>query len=110
MTPGVGTTAGEGGSSLPAWLGRPGASEAVVVGADIRSRYGALKMDTETRADEVVREDLVAFNCLGSLPYNCVCACVHVCVCVSPCVCVSVCVCVCVCVCLCVCVCVCLCL
>ena len=41
-------------NNLPQWLERPGASEAVVVGADIRSRYGALKAETRTKADEVL--------------------------------------------------------
>ena len=40
-------------NNFPQWLERPGASEAVVVGADIRSRYGALKTETRTKADEV---------------------------------------------------------
>ena len=39
--------------SLPHWLERPGASEAVVVGADLRSRYGALKSESGTKCDEV---------------------------------------------------------
>ena len=39
--------------SLPPWLARPGASEAVVVGADIRGRYASLKVEVETKSDEV---------------------------------------------------------
>lgn len=42
------------GESMPQWLERPGASEAVVVGTDIRSRYGGLKADVEGRADQVI--------------------------------------------------------
>ena len=40
--------------TLPEWLVRPGASEAVVVGADIRSRYSALKMEVQDKADQVI--------------------------------------------------------
>ena len=39
--------------TLPGWLERPGASEAVIVGADIRSRYGALKAEVEGKTDQV---------------------------------------------------------
>ena len=42
-----------GDSRMPGWLERPGASEAVVVGADIRSRYAALHADLQTRSDLV---------------------------------------------------------
>ena len=42
-------------SELPRLLERPGASEAVVVGADIRSRYGALQAESATKADEVCK-------------------------------------------------------
>ena len=40
--------------TLTEWLVRPGASEAVVVGADIRSRYSALKMEVQDKADQVI--------------------------------------------------------
>lgn len=39
--------------TLPEWLARPGASEAVVIGADIRSRYSALKLEVQGKADQV---------------------------------------------------------
>ena len=42
------------GDAMPQWLERPGASEAVVVGADIRSRYGALLAEVQTKADQIV--------------------------------------------------------
>ena len=41
------------GDGMPQWLERPGASEAVVVGADIRSRYGALSTEVQAKADQV---------------------------------------------------------
>ena len=59
MHPCRGPMQGEGGgeqssSDHPEWLERPGASEAVVVGADIRTRYSALQIEAGTKVDEVV--------------------------------------------------------
>ena len=39
--------------SLPAWLERPGAPEAVEVGADLRGRYDKLKLTAGVKCDEV---------------------------------------------------------
>ena len=44
----------ESSSDLPQWLERPGATEAVVVGADIRARYASLKTEAGNKADEVI--------------------------------------------------------
>ncbi|CAI8055157.1 Microtubule-actin cross-linking factor 1, isoforms 1/2/3/5 [Geodia barretti] len=45
----------ESSSDLPQWLERPGATEAVVVGADIRARYAALKTEAGNKADEAAQ-------------------------------------------------------
>ena len=37
---------------LPDWLERPGAPEAIEVGADLRSRYEKLKLDSRVKSDE----------------------------------------------------------
>ena len=46
---------GREGDVFPGWFERPGAPEAVVVGADIRGRYGALCKDIETKREKVGR-------------------------------------------------------
>jgi uncharacterized coiled-coil DUF342 family protein len=45
----------ESSSDLPQWLERPGATEAVVVGADIRARYTALKTEAGNKSDEAAQ-------------------------------------------------------
>ena len=49
-------------SSLPEWLGRPGAGEAVVVGADIRSRFSALLTESGNKSDEVCLQKIRKFD------------------------------------------------
>lgn len=39
--------------ALPMWVERPGATEAVSVGGDLRSRYNTLQANAATRCDEV---------------------------------------------------------
>lgn len=39
-------------SVLPDWLDRPGAPEAVEVGADLRNRYDQLRVELDTRTDD----------------------------------------------------------
>ncbi len=43
---------------LPEWLERPGAPEAVVIGQDLRARYGKLGVHVRERTDEVRLNEL----------------------------------------------------
>ena len=46
------TQAARGNSILPDWFDRPGAPEAVEVGADVRNRYGQLSADLGTMCED----------------------------------------------------------